>query len=235
MPPFKGGGANSAIESARNLTWKLAAVLSGTAGPELLDTYYAERHPVGRFSARQSLTGPAVSFLPLEDNRPQLPTEEERSFFYMIAGYKYRSTAVVVDEPAATDSDVVQLVDGEELHGEPGTRVPHAWVQRNGVRTSTLDLLGSGFTLFTGSAGAAWARAAELVSVSLGVSIDVHVIGVAAEIADVEGRWAELTRLAPDAALLVRPDDFIGWRADSLPPAPAESLQQVLCQILGRH
>jgi putative polyketide hydroxylase len=234
MTPLKGGGANSAIASAQNLAWKLAAVLNGTAAPELLDTYHAERHPVGRFAARQSLTGPAASFLPLDENRPKLPAEEDLPLFYMIAGYKYRSAAVVTDEPAAADPDVVQLVDCEELHGEPGTRVPHAWVQRNGVRTSTLDLLGSGFTLFTGSAGAAWVRAAELASASLGVSIDVQIIGGDADISDVDGRWAELTRLAPDAALLVRPDDFIGWRADSLPAAPEESLQQVWCQILGR-
>jgi hypothetical protein len=103
---------------------------------------------------------------------------------------------------------------------------------------STLDLLGSGFTLFTGSAGAGWVRAADHVSASLGVSIDVHLIGVASEVTevtDLDGRWAELTRLAPDAALLVRPDDFIGWRAESLPSAPEESLRQVLCEILGRR
>jgi 2-polyprenyl-6-methoxyphenol hydroxylase-like FAD-dependent oxidoreductase len=63
MPPFKGGGANTAIHSAQNMAWKLAAVLNGTADPELLETYHTERHPVGRFAARQSLTGPATSFL----------------------------------------------------------------------------------------------------------------------------------------------------------------------------
>ena len=47
MPPFKAGGANTAIQSAHNLAWKLAAVLQGTAGPALLDTYHTERHPVG--------------------------------------------------------------------------------------------------------------------------------------------------------------------------------------------
>jgi 2-polyprenyl-6-methoxyphenol hydroxylase-like FAD-dependent oxidoreductase len=52
------------------------------------------------------------------------------------------------------------------------------------------------FPLLTGSAGAAWARAAEL---------------------------------------LVRPDDFIGWRSERLPSAPEESLRQVLCQILGQR
>jgi putative polyketide hydroxylase len=50
MPPFKGGGANTAIHSAQNLAWKLAAVLNGTAEPELLETYHTERHPVGRFA-----------------------------------------------------------------------------------------------------------------------------------------------------------------------------------------
>ncbi|HWS92673.1 MAG TPA: hypothetical protein VN255_17705 [Mycobacterium sp.] len=100
------------------------------------------------------------------------------------------------------------------------------------------DLLGSGFTLFTGSAGAAWVRAAR-PGVGIPWRLDRrHTIGVASEtteIADVDGRWAELTRLAPDGALLVRPDDLIGWRAEGLPPAPEESLQRVLCQILGRH
>ena len=40
MPPFKAGGANTAIQSAHNLAWKLAAVLQGTAGPALLGTYH---------------------------------------------------------------------------------------------------------------------------------------------------------------------------------------------------
>jgi putative polyketide hydroxylase len=235
MPPLKGGGANTAIESAHNLAWKLAAVLKGKAGPELLDTYQAERHPVARFAARQSLTGPGTAFLQLEDDRPTLPADEERPFFYMIAGYKYRSPAVITDEPAPPDPDAVQLVDGEELHGEPGTRVPHAWVQWDGARMSTLDLLGTGFTVFTGSAGVAWEPAAETVSESLGVQVVVRRIGPDTDIRDVEDRWAKLTRLSADGALLVRPDDFIAWRADALPTSPELQLHQVLCQILDRR
>jgi putative polyketide hydroxylase len=237
MPPFKGGGANSAIESANNLAWKLAAVLNGTAGPALLDSYHAERHPVGRFAARQSLTGPITSILPLEDDRPKLPAEEDLPLFYMIAGYKYHSSAVVTDEAAPTnpDADAVQLVDSEELRGELGTRVPHAWVHGDGGRVSTLDLLGSDFTLFTGSAGAPWTAAADAVSKSLGVSIDVASIGDGADFRDdVDGRWAELTGLSPDSALLVRPDDFVGWRADALPESPEDALSGALSRILAR-
>ena len=47
MPPFKAGGANTAIQSAHNLAWKLAAVVRGWAGAALLASYHAERHPVG--------------------------------------------------------------------------------------------------------------------------------------------------------------------------------------------
>jgi putative polyketide hydroxylase len=234
MPPFKGGGANTAIHSAHNLAWKLAAVLNGTAGPELLDSYQAERRPVGLFAARQSLTGPGASLLELADGRPTLPAGEERPFFYMIAGYKYRSHAVVTNEPAPIDADQVQLVDGEQLHGEPGTRLPHAWVQHKGSRVSTLDLHDGGLRLFTGASGAPWVSAAASVSASLGVPIDVYRIGPEEAIQDLDGRWAQLTGLLPDAALLVRPDDFVGWRADTLPRSPTDELRKVIRQIFAR-
>ena len=45
--PHGGLGLNTGMQDAHNLTWKLAAVLSGTAGPELLDSYEPERRPVG--------------------------------------------------------------------------------------------------------------------------------------------------------------------------------------------
>ena len=39
-------GINTGFEDARNLGWKLAAALQGCAGPQLLDSYSAERQPV---------------------------------------------------------------------------------------------------------------------------------------------------------------------------------------------
>ena len=50
MPPKEGLGVNTAIQSAQNLGWKLAAVLQGSAGPGLLSTYHTERHPVAWFA-----------------------------------------------------------------------------------------------------------------------------------------------------------------------------------------
>jgi putative polyketide hydroxylase len=97
---------------------------------------------------------------------------------------------------------------------------------------STLDLLGPGFTLFTGSAGAPWLSAADAVSES--APIRVHRIGPDTDVRDVEGRWAQLTGLPADGALLLRPDDFVGWRTDALPASPADELRRAICRILAR-
>jgi len=47
-PPTNGLGSNTSIQDSYNLAWKLALVLQGKAGDALLDTYSAERQPVGQ-------------------------------------------------------------------------------------------------------------------------------------------------------------------------------------------
>jgi 2-polyprenyl-6-methoxyphenol hydroxylase-like FAD-dependent oxidoreductase len=63
--PAGGQGMNTSLQDAANLGWKLAATVQGWAPDGLLDTYHAERHPVGRQVLRSSgamlrigLTGP---------------------------------------------------------------------------------------------------------------------------------------------------------------------------------
>jgi 2-polyprenyl-6-methoxyphenol hydroxylase-like FAD-dependent oxidoreductase len=51
--PMGGQGMNTGIQDAANLAWKIDAVLAG-ADDALLDTYHAERHPIGRRVLRQS-------------------------------------------------------------------------------------------------------------------------------------------------------------------------------------
>jgi 2,4-dichlorophenol 6-monooxygenase len=48
QPPTTGLGLNGGIQDVHNLAWKLAAVLTGRAHDSLLDTYEAERRPVGK-------------------------------------------------------------------------------------------------------------------------------------------------------------------------------------------
>jgi putative polyketide hydroxylase len=59
MTPRTGMGMNTAVAEGHDLAWKLAWVLRGWAGPELLDTYEAEWRPVGaRRTARSAVEGP---------------------------------------------------------------------------------------------------------------------------------------------------------------------------------
>lgn len=53
-PPSNGLGSNTSIADSYNLAWKLAMVLRGQAGPELLDSYNDERVPVGRQIVRRA-------------------------------------------------------------------------------------------------------------------------------------------------------------------------------------
>ncbi|MHA7666855.1 FAD-dependent monooxygenase [Mycolicibacterium sp. HS_4_1] len=214
MPPFRAGGANVAVQSADNLAWKLAAVLHGQAGPELLATYHDERHPVGAFSSRQSLTGPILDLLDI-GSYPRLETDEEQPMFALLVGYQYQSAAVVSDTAPAGASPALVT----ELRGQAGTRVPHVWLQCG--RVSTLDLVGTGFTLLTTDSSGTWAKAAPDTVVVQAIS------------ADDRAAWLAATGLQPSGALLVRPDAFIAWRAEALPPDPAAELSRVLQTVLA--
>jgi len=54
-PPTTGLGLNTGIQDAHNLAWKLALATQGKAGDKLLDTYEAERRPVGAFNVEWAL------------------------------------------------------------------------------------------------------------------------------------------------------------------------------------
>jgi 2-polyprenyl-6-methoxyphenol hydroxylase-like FAD-dependent oxidoreductase len=137
MPPFAAAGANTGIQDAHNLAWKLAMVLSGTAPAGLLDSYDAERRPAGWFVADQSsvrtpdlrtLGSASTDGTPLADP------------IALILGFQYPSGAFVPDGTTAA-------MDRLDLNGQPGTRVPHRWLSPG---RSTLDAVGCTFTLFTG-------------------------------------------------------------------------------------
>jgi 3-(3-hydroxy-phenyl)propionate hydroxylase len=64
--PVGGQGLNLGIQDAVNLGWKLAQVVHGTSPESLLDTYHAERHPVGARVLRNTM---ALSALERNDDR----------------------------------------------------------------------------------------------------------------------------------------------------------------------
>jgi 2,4-dichlorophenol 6-monooxygenase len=71
-PPSNGLGSNTSVQDSYNLAWKLAYVLRGAAGPGLLDSYDAERAPIGKqivLRANRSIEefGPIFDALGLSD------------------------------------------------------------------------------------------------------------------------------------------------------------------------
>jgi 2-polyprenyl-6-methoxyphenol hydroxylase-like FAD-dependent oxidoreductase len=58
--PVGGQGLNTGVQDAVNLGWKLAQVVKGISPESLLDTYHAERHPVGARVLRHAMAGAAL-------------------------------------------------------------------------------------------------------------------------------------------------------------------------------
>ncbi|MFD7397887.1 monooxygenase [Streptomyces virginiae] len=63
--PAAGQGLNTGLQDAMNLGWKLAAQVRGWAPPGLLDSYHAERHPVGRAVTENTEVQTLLAELPL--------------------------------------------------------------------------------------------------------------------------------------------------------------------------
>ena len=228
MPAYKGLGVNTAIQSAQNLAWKLAAVLRGQAGKELLATYHTERHPVGQFAAHQSLTGPGAAWIAEDVKAVSLSHDEDLPMFYPIVGYRYRSNAIVSEDDAAPVRGDVALLARQELTGIPGSRVPHLWLDQRGQRISTLDLLDGRFVLLAGSEGGKWLEAASSAS----IEVAAYRVGPDADLVDIERGWSAKMGVTAQGAILIRPDGFVAWRSVALPNAPGAVLASVISQVL---
>jgi 2-polyprenyl-6-methoxyphenol hydroxylase-like FAD-dependent oxidoreductase len=144
VPPNGGFGGNTGIQDAHNLAWKLAAVVHGEAGPALLDTYDAERRPIGELIVRQAYTRYASRVVPERGSDNVDPFVPD---IQLEIGTVMRSAAVLGDD----GDDGVLHMDPGETRGRPGTRAPHVML---GDGRSTLDLFGDGFVLVHGPDGA---------------------------------------------------------------------------------
>jgi putative polyketide hydroxylase len=224
VPPTGGLGGSTGILDTHNLAWKLAAVLGGQAGPGLLDSYQAERHPVGLLTMQQALARFGARMAPEGAEGPPLLDYQAIAF-----GYQYRSGAIL----GAPDDGAPPLGPGE-LRGQPGTRAPHLEVTlaSDGRQHSTIDLYGHGFVLLAGPDGGEWAKAADAVWERGGVALDTYRFGV-----DLRGPGgdggAQAHGISPSGALLVRPDGMVAWRSTDLPSDPAAALGQALRAVLS--
>ena len=225
IPPTGGFGGNTGIHDAHNLAWKLAWVLSGRAGPGLLDTYDAERRPIANATLAQALARLSAWFKdPSKRLPPPVPMVDDAD---VVFGQIFADGAFVHED----DGRASRFEDPRQPSGRPGSRAPHVAIVRKGEMSSTLDLFGQGFVLLCGPDGDPWWRAAEGIAVETGADIHVHRIG--RDVQDPEGRWLQKYGVTTVGAVLVRPDGIIAWRAKGADDAPDAALKAALQQILA--
>lgn len=218
FPPYMGQNMNTGIGDATNLGWKLAALLQGWGGPDLLPSYTAERRAVAQRTADSSLAAWRTTLQVQEHVRDEgLPgggaTQEERrrvaermnAISYIewnkdgvVLDVRYTGSPIIVDDkqPAPPWEHTIY-----RPLAKPGHRLPHA---RLADGTSLYALLGPDFTLLDLGAGDAAASAAA------------H---------DARGRGIPLvTVVAPELRphykadlVLVRPDRHVAWRGGRVP------------------
>jgi putative polyketide hydroxylase len=153
----------------------------------------------------------------------------ELDYYATVLGYRYRSTATV-----DTDAALPAALEPQRLNGQPGTRAPHIRLAGDNGTASTLDLFGDGFVVLTGARGQHWCVAAREAATELDVDVAAYRVG--ADVIDVENKWSSTYQVGDDGAVLVRPDGFVAWRAESGATDRHRTLvENALRLVLGRR
>jgi hypothetical protein len=225
MPPMGGFGGNTGVQDTHNLAWKIALVLKGLAGPDLLATYNTERQPIGELAIQQAYTRYVLRVVPERGKDGMRPLVDDLS---MEIGYRYHSPAIVSE--AGTGAALYE--DPRRSQAMPGTRAPHVPLQRDGMQISTLDLFGKNFCLLAAADGAGYCDAARDAAADLGLALDAYCIAGSENVSDRDGRFAEAYGLSDSGAVIVRPDGFVAWRAKEASGASTALMGTVLSSLL---
>jgi hypothetical protein len=195
--PQGGQGLNTGVQDAVNVGWKLAQVVSGTSSESLLDTYHAERHPVGARVLHNTMAAAALSTL---DDRHQALRDIVSDLLNM-------------DEPRRR---VAGMISGLDIHydlgeGHPllGRRMPDLDVRTTDGPTRVFELLHDARPVLLDLGGpggldmSAWRSRVRLVE------------------ARYEGEWVLplLGVVAAPPAVLIRPDGYVAWTGDLTDPS----------------
>ena len=229
--PTGGLGMNTGIGDAIDLSWKLAGTIQGWGGPELLNSYEAERRPVGirnveastwaadgAFSWQATVTRETLEFGPAgEAARAKIAatfTAQQGRMHGMVGVetcYSYAGSTIVAHEPGNMPHwEISRIVP----HSRPGIRIPHMWLKDG---RAMQDLFGSGYTLLDLS-GTYDSAAMEAAFAEIGAPLEVIRLD--------EPHVRETLKAS---VLLIRPDLHIAWRETGYP----DSIKEVARVVTG--
>lgn len=235
--PLGGQGMNTGIQDACNLAWKLA-IVAGGGSPALLDSYEAERRPVGKRLVRATGRGTRAiyisnSWLVWLRNRA---LEQLARLDAITDRLRENLEMLTIAYP---DSPIVG--DHRGAGAAPGERAPveHAAIRERLDRPEHTVLLFDGAEPSEAGYQRIRQTAARIASCEHMASIAVVPSGaarealgdVAAEIAvDGSRTWHRAFGAESEALIAVRPDGYIGWRSQ---PIDVDGLAGWWSQITG--
>jgi 3-(3-hydroxy-phenyl)propionate hydroxylase len=242
VSPFGARGANSGIQDADNLGWKLDAVLRGQANESLLQTYGAEREYAADENIRNSTR--ATDFITPKSDISRVFRD---AVLDLAKDYPFARTLVNsgrLSVPAALYGSALNTPDSDAFEGRmlPGSVALDAPVQlSNGRSAWLLPQLGTGFTLmvYQTEVDSEVESEFETLIKSLPVSI-LHIqeqnstakSSKSNLLIDCDGLIAKRYDMQPGTAYLLRPDQHVcaRWRQ-----VTAEKLQAALNVALAKN
>jgi 3-(3-hydroxy-phenyl)propionate hydroxylase len=207
--PQGGQGLNTGVQDAVNLGWKLAQVVNGSTPPTLLDTYHAERHPVGARVLRNTMAQVALSRI---DERSQALRD---SMLELLSLDEPRTRIAAMISGLDVHYDLRYRGDGDGGFGDEddgahpllGRRMPDLDLHTAGGPTRVFTLLQDARPV--------------LLDLSGFVRLDISPWGdrVRSVDAEHEGAWElpVIGEVPAPSAVLIRPDGHVAWVGEAGP------------------
>jgi len=238
VSPFGARGANSGVQDAENLAWKLAAVLQGQAPDKLLDTYGAERE----YAADENILNStrATDFITPKSEISRLFRD---AVLDLAKTHDFARTLVNsgrLSVPATLHASPLNTPVAEPVQGRmvPGAPAADAPVQLADGRSGwLLRQLGAGFTALVAVDAQQGAAASDLRRAVEGLA-PLKVLTVArdaqvkADLIDRDGLLAQRYDLQPGGVVLLRPDQHVCARWTQADPA---ALRVAMQRALAHH